>query len=165
VGPAGDPFDPRGAGGFSWPFETLGDNRAMVAESQEPAISPLILLVDDHEDSLDFLGRFLRFSGFRTAQARDGLEAIEKADELLPTLVLMDLMMPRMDGLKAARALKENPKTVHIPVVFLTAQTEYLDVGALQLVGCPTVLKKPIDPSSLLATIRKTLASAPPAAC
>ena len=135
-----------------------------MAESKERSGGPLILLVDDHQDSLDFLQRFLRFSGYQTAEAWDGQEAVEKAQALLPALVIMDLMMPRMDGLKATLVLKDNPKTASIPVILLTAHTEYLDTAARQAAGCPTVLKKPVDTAGLLAAIRKTLASSPPAA-
>jgi two-component system cell cycle response regulator DivK len=84
---------------------------------------PLILLVDDYQDSRTMYAGFLAFSGYRVAEAENGFESIEKARALTPDLVLMDVSLPGIDGWEACRRLKADPETKDIPVVMLTAHS------------------------------------------
>src|SRR5687767_7188122 len=118
-------------------------------------LSPLVLIVDDHPDARDLYSTGLRLSGFRTAAAVDGADAVEKASELRPAAIVMDLSMPRMDGCEATRRIKADPTTRHIPVVALTG-AQYSRDAALGA-GCCTYLTKPCEPAAVAAVIRGVL--------
>ncbi len=81
---------------------------------------PLILIVDDYQDAREMYAEYLKASGFRVAEARTGFEAVAKARELKPDVVLMDLSLPGIDGWEATRQLKADQSTMHIPVVAIT---------------------------------------------
>ena len=85
---------------------------------------PLILVVDDYEDAREMYAEYLRFCGFRVAEARNGNEALEQAFTLMPDLILMDLSLPGMDGWEATRQLKADERTRNIPVVALTGDRQ-----------------------------------------
>jgi len=82
---------------------------------------PRLLIVDDDKDFLEVLATKFRSSGFEVALAYDGEEGVAKAKEILPDLILMDVKMPKLDGVGAMLKLKEDPKTKNIKVVLLTA--------------------------------------------
>src|SRR5215218_9866454 len=82
---------------------------------------PLILIVDDHPDSRAMYCSFLEIEGFACVQADDGAAALRLASELRPALVIMDIAMPRMDGLEAVEEMKRDPVLRSIPVIVLTA--------------------------------------------
>src|SRR4029078_1815133 len=75
---------------------------------------------EDYQDAREMYAAYLSFSGYRVAEATNGIEAIEKTIELLPDIILMDLALPRMDGWEATRRLKLDERTKHIPIVALT---------------------------------------------
>ena len=116
-------------------------------------MSKRILAVDDEPHILKLVSFSLRAKGFDVLEATDGLSAIEIAETEQPDLILMDVMMPALDGYEACRRIKANPKTAHIPVVMLTAKTQVaeqkagLDAGALDYV-C-----KPFTPKDLVAQV------------
>jgi two-component system cell cycle response regulator DivK len=106
---------------------------------------PLVLIVDDDERNRKLAQDVLRRSGFRTIEAADGRAAIALADDRQPDVVLLDLHLPDMEGRDVARALGEEERTAHIPVVALTA-LRYPDGGARLLAdGFSGYLEKPID--------------------
>ena len=103
----------------------------------------MILIAEDHLDSRDALKTLLEALGHRVLTATNGRQAVERALEEHPALVLMDVMMPEMDGLEATRALRREPAMEDVPIVALTA----LD-GARERVreaGCDDYVSKPID--------------------
>jgi len=102
---------------------------------------------------------YLSFSGYRVAEATNGIEAIEKTIELLPDIILMDLALPRMDGWEATRRLKLDERTKHIPIVALTghALAGYAE-GARQA-GCDAFVTKPCLPDALVAEIQRMLSA------
>lgn len=116
-------------------------------------MSRRILAVDDEPHILKLVSFSLKARGFEVIEATDGLSAIEVAEREQPDLVLMDVMMPALDGYEACRRIKANPKTAHIPVVMLTAKTQVaeqktgLDAGALDYI-C-----KPFTPRDLVAQV------------
>lgn len=113
---------------------------------------PTILVVDDHPDLREVLALVLEHHGFRVMVAGDGREALARAGECRPDVVLMDLMMPRMDGYEAARALNDNGRP-EVPVVAVTASQ--VNREALLAQGFAELLRKPVRADDLLATIRR----------
>lgn len=117
---------------------------------------PLILIVDDHEDIRAYLRVRLQ-AGYQVEEAAGGREAWEKTHQLIPDLVISDILMPDWDGLQLCRQIKNDPLTSHIPVVLLTAkgntstQIDGLDAGADDYIA------KPFDPELLLARVRNLL--------
>lgn len=118
---------------------------------------PVVLLVDDFEDSRDMYGDYLGFHGFRVEEARNGKEAIEKATELLPDAILMDLSMPIMDGWEATRRLKADHRTKHIPIMALTGHALSGFSESARKAGCDAVVTKPCLPAELMEEIRRLL--------
>src|SRR2546428_13233266 len=86
-----------------------------------------ILIVDDEQDVLDLLAYHLQKAGHKTVAARDGSAALQRARDVLPALILLDLMLPQIDGTDVCKQLKANPKTAHIPIIMLTAKAEETD--------------------------------------
>jgi two-component system, cell cycle response regulator DivK len=123
----------------------------------EAHASPLVLIVDDDPDSRDMYMAALASAGFTVEQASDGFEATDKAFRLKPQVILMDLLMPRLDGWDVVEWLKKNPTTRTIPIVAVTGAGPER-VRLVKEAGCEAVLTKPCDPDVLLATIGRVLA-------
>jgi CheY-like chemotaxis protein len=117
----------------------------------------LVLVVEDYQDAREMYAAYLQFSGFEVAEAGNGVEAVEKAIELLPDIVLMDLALPRMDGWEATRRLKADPRTKHIPVVALTGHALAGHAEGAREAGCDSFVTKPCLPDALVAEIRRLL--------
>jgi CheY-like chemotaxis protein len=109
---------------------------------------PLILAVDDSPGIRDYLEQLFRDDGFRIVTVGDGLTALKAAEEMLPRCVIMDLMMPGIEGSEAIRRLRENPATENIPVVVLSAYPYRNNAGG------DVALPKPVDEEQLLQTVR-----------
>jgi class 3 adenylate cyclase/CheY-like chemotaxis protein len=118
---------------------------------------PLILVVDDVADNVDILQMRIESQGYEVATAADGLEALEKTRELLPDLVLLDIMMPKMDGIEAVKRLKADPSLPFIPVILVTAKADGADVVAGLESGGDDYLTKPVDHAALSARVRAML--------
>ncbi len=118
---------------------------------------PLILVVDDVPDNVEILQLRLENRGYQVATAGDGIEALEKIRELLPDLVLLDIMMPKMDGIETVRRLKADPSLPFIPVILVTARADAKDVVAGLESGGDDYLTKPVDHAALLARVRAML--------
>ena len=116
-----------------------------------------VLLVDDYPDAREMYGQYLEFCGFEVIEAASGLEALERAVELSPDIILMDVSLPVMDGWEATRRLKADRRTANIPVVALTGHAlAGMSEGARQ-VGCDAFVTKPCLPDALVTEIRKVL--------
>jgi DNA-binding response OmpR family regulator len=122
-------------------------------QTLDRANSDVVLIVDDVPDNLAVLHDALDESGYTVLVATRGEAALQRAAQALPDLILLDAMMPGMDGFEVARRLKATPATAHIPIVFMTGltETEYL-VAALDVGGVDYVTK-PIKPKEVLARI------------
>ena len=118
---------------------------------------PLVLVVEDYQDAREMYAAYLQFSGYRVAEATNGIEAIEKTNELLPDIILMDLALPRMDGWEATRRLKANDRTRHIPIVALTGHALAGHAEGARLAGCDSFVTKPCLPDALVAEIQRML--------
>ncbi|MBI4289392.1 MAG: response regulator [Chloroflexi bacterium] len=118
-----------------------------------------ILLADDEEPVRALLAATLNGgSGYKVLEARDGIEALEVARVERPDLVLLDVMMPGMDGLEVCRCLKADPETDGIAVIILTAMAQDADRARALEAGANGYLTKPFSPSALLAKLEETLA-------
>jgi diguanylate cyclase (GGDEF)-like protein len=116
-----------------------------------------ILVVDDDPDIARFVEVNLRSAGYDVAVAGDGEEALEKAGAVRPDLVLLDVMMPRIDGFEVAQRLRKNPQTANTSIIMLTAKALSADkVTGLQS-GADDYIIKPFDPIELLARVKGTL--------
>jgi diguanylate cyclase (GGDEF)-like protein len=116
-----------------------------------------ILVVDDDPDIARFVEVNLRSAGYEVTVAGDGEEALERAADLRPDLVLLDVMMPRIDGFEVAQRLRKNPQTANTSIIMLTAKALSADkVTGLQS-GADDYIIKPFDPIELLARVKGTL--------
>jgi CheY-like chemotaxis protein len=125
--------------------------------------SPLVLVVDDYQDAREMYAEYLSFSGFRVAEASNGVEAIEKACSLQPDVILMDLSLPGMDGWTATRRLKTDERTCRIPVVVLTGHALAAASDGARQAGCDAFVTKPCLPDELVVEVRRVLERAPDA--
>ena len=135
----------------------MPEKRAARAPEGRSGPGPLILVVDDFEDNREMYTQYLRFNGYRVAEAVDGLDALNKASTLKPDLIVMDLSLPRMDGWEATRRLKKDPGTSHIPVVALTGHALAGHAEGARAAGCDAFVTKPCIPADLEAEIRRVL--------
>lgn len=120
--------------------------------------APLVLIVDDSEDTRDLYEEYLAHAGMRVALAVDGDHALWKITLLRPSLVVMDLALPVMDGWEATRRIKSDPKTSHIPVIALTGHVSDENLQRASDAGADVVLTKPCTPEALTRVIRRLLA-------
>ena len=118
---------------------------------------PRILVVDDNEMNRDIIVTRLEANGYKTLQAADGQEALAAVTQHHPDLVLLDVMMPNIDGLEACRQLKGNAGLAFTPVILVTAKAATQDVVAGLDAGADEYLTKPIDQSALVARVRSVL--------
>jgi two-component system, cell cycle response regulator DivK len=119
--------------------------------------TPLVLVVDDVDHGREIFAEYLEFRGFRVATAADGLEALEKAFDLRPDVILMDLSLPGIDGWEATRRLKSDERTRAIPIIALTAHALASAHEKAREVGCNAVVTKPCLPKDLEQEVRRQL--------
>lgn len=113
-----------------------------------------VLLVEDNEENRDMLSRRLRRRGLEVVLAADGAQALAAAADQLPDVILMDLSLPVIDGWEAARRLKKDGATRHIPIIAVTAHAMDRDRERALDAGCDDYATKPVDLSDLLSKIR-----------
>ncbi len=116
-----------------------------------------VLLVDDTETVLLFEKTMLRATGHTLSTAKNGRLALEAVKDNRPDLILMDIMMPELDGIEACRALKSDPKTREIPVVMVTTKGEPVMVERAFEAGCDDYVTKPLDKMELLSKVNTYL--------
>jgi len=119
-----------------------------------------ILVVDDEVNITQILQFSIGAEGFDVLTAQNGEEAIEKARREQPDLIILDIMMPKIDGYEACRILKANPLTRHIPVVLLTAKGREIDKRLGFEVGATDYIVKPFSPNKLIERIHRLLSCA-----
>ena len=116
-----------------------------------------ILIVDDEQDVLDLLVYNLQKAGFKVNTARDGVTALQKARDDIPALIILDLMLPQLDGSEVCRQLKADTKTTHIPIIMLTAKAEEVDrIVGLEL-GADDYVTKPFSPREIALRVKTVL--------
>lgn len=115
-----------------------------------------ILIADDYEDNRELLRLMLLSANYEVLEARDGQECVELAREHLPDLIMVDLLMPRLDGWEAFKALREDPRTSAIPCVVATASADIDGMRALQG-GFNAYVTKPFRTAQLLEVVSRLL--------
>jgi two-component system phosphate regulon response regulator PhoB len=116
-----------------------------------------ILVVEDEEDVLELIRYNLGKNGYKVDTAMSGEEALRKALRTTPDLILLDLMLPAVDGLEVCRTVKNDPRTQHVPVVMLTAKGEEADIVAGLEMGADDYVTKPFSPRVLMARVKAVL--------
>jgi CheY-like chemotaxis protein len=118
------------------------------------SVAPIdVLITDDDPDSREAVRLLLEGDGYRCAEAENGYEAVEIARRCPPRLVLLDLMMPNLDGFAAARKLRADPRTHTVPIYCLSAWVDPAARTKAQRAGCEVFLAKPIDATELLDVV------------
>src|SRR5271157_4181778 len=118
---------------------------------------PRILIVDDNENNRAILAARLGAQGYSTTEACDGAEALEAVRGEAPDLILLDVTMPRMDGLEACRRLKSDASLEFVPIILVTAKADTKDVIAGLEAGADEYLTKPVDQAALVARVKSML--------
>jgi two-component system, OmpR family, alkaline phosphatase synthesis response regulator PhoP len=118
-----------------------------------------ILVVDDDVEMLELLGFILRKAGFAVGTAKDGVDALKKACSISPDLILLDLMMPKLDGFAVCEILRGDPATASVPIVVLTAMSGQLSRFAGLEAGASDYVTKPFSPKHLVSRIETLLAA------
>lgn len=116
-----------------------------------------VLIVEDDSDNMDIYTTVLEFAGYRVIQSTDGVSAVHTAVSELPDLILMDIAMPRMDGLEATRTMRRNPSLASVPIVALTAFALEGDRERVMEAGCSAYLTKPAEPRAVVAEVKRWL--------
>jgi len=121
----------------------------MTAETQGQL--PLVLIVDDHQPAAEMASRIFESRGFEVACAYDGRTALKQADELLPDLIVLDVMMPGLNGFEVLEQLRSKESTANIPTILVTAKDTADDIEQGLRLGADDYLPKPFDPRELIA--------------
>ena len=122
---------------------------------------PLVLIVEDDPEGRLLFAEWLHQAGFRIEQAHNGLQALERAIDLLPDAILTDLNIPGIDGYELTRRLKHDARTGRIPVLAVTGYAPFAqDPSRAERAGCDAVLPKPCDPEDLEKTLTALIAQA-----
>jgi adenylate cyclase len=118
---------------------------------------PRVLIADDNETNRDILVTRLATQGYELTQAADGEEALAAAREQLPDLILLDVMMPKLDGVQVCRRLKSDGSLPFMPIILVTAKSDSKDIVAGLDAGADEYLTKPVDQAALMARVRSVL--------
>lgn len=116
-----------------------------------------IFIVDDETQIVDMLKMRLEANGYEVITACDGQEAFEKAKKENPDLIILDLMLPKMDGYKVCGLLKKDARYKKIPIIMFTARAQEKDIRLAEEVGAEAYITKPFESQSLLAKIKELL--------
>lgn len=120
-------------------------------------MKPKILVVDDEPDAVDLVAFNLKQAGYEVTTAADGAEALRKARLVVPELIILDLMLPEMDGLEVCKLLRRDPATAPVPIIMLTARAAELDrILGLEL-GADDYITKPFSPRELVLRVKNVL--------
>jgi CheY-like chemotaxis protein len=125
-------------------------------------MSTLVLVVDDNEDNLQIMSRILLGRGFEVRTARDGKSALRSLEQQLPDVVLLDIMMPEMDGIEVLDRIRANPQSAALPVILVTGKGQDEDVLAGYKYGADYYITKPFTPRQLLHGIGLVLGDEQP---
>jgi CheY-like chemotaxis protein len=133
-----------------------------MASSPHTGVKPVVLLVDDDRQCREMYARFLRQVGFDVAEAHNGNQALSKAVEQTPAIIVTDLALPGLDGYQLTRKLREAGPTGAVPIIAITGYGGFMDDTARALnAGCNAVLTKPCLPDRLLEEIERLLGRDP----
>jgi two-component system cell cycle response regulator DivK len=120
-------------------------------------MKPEILVIEDNEQNRYLVTFILEKHGYRVIQARDGREGIELAERVKPTLILLDIQLPGMDGYAVARELRSNPAFDKVPIVAVTSYAMVGDREQILAAGCNGYIEKPINPETFIDEVEQHL--------
>lgn len=120
-------------------------------------MKPKILVVDDEQDAIELIEYNLQSAGYRVITAGDGVEALQKTRTSIPDLIVLDLMIPELDGIEVCKILRRDPTTANIPIIMLTAKASELDRVLGLEIGADDYVTKPFSPRELVLRVRKQL--------
>jgi DNA-binding response OmpR family regulator len=120
-------------------------------------VTELVLVADDEEDILQLVRRVLERAGYEVVVARNGAEAVELANARPPTVAVLDVTMPELDGLEVVRWLRANTATATVKVLILTARAQQADIDRAMAAGADDYLAKPFRPDDLRARVEALL--------
>ena len=123
------------------------------------ATIPTILVIEDYLDTRELLTTLLQKKGYRVVEAEDGVEGLLKAGWMYPDLIIMDLSLPEMDGVEAARRIHAQAKLSQIPIFVISAYLTDEVKADVRAAGCTEIFSKPFDAEHLLDRIARTLAA------
>lgn len=115
---------------------------------------PLVYVVDDNKITVKLMRKYLEVNGFEVGEAYDGVECLERVAEKIPDAIVLDVMMPRLDGYDTAKRLKNDEKTRNIPIVIVTALNDVANQIKAIETGADDFLTKPIEEKLLVAKVR-----------
>ena len=118
---------------------------------------PVILVAEDERDIRELIVITLQIAGFRVVDVPNGEEAVKKATEITPDLILMDVRMPKMTGFEACKALKREEKTQDIPIIFLSAKGRQGEISTGLELGAEEYFLKPFAPDDLIRRVNRIL--------
>ena len=121
------------------------------------AIPPTVLVIEDYCDTRELLATLLQKRGYRVIEAEDGVEGLLKAGWMYPDLIIMDLSLPEMDGVEAARRIHAQAKLSQIPIFVISAYLTEAVQADVRAVGCTEIFSKPFDAETLLEKVARTL--------
>ncbi len=133
-------------------------HQAKCPAPDQEAQTPTILIVDDNPKNLQVLGNIVKKPGYRVAAAINGTQALAMIKKMPPDLILLDIIMPELDGLKVCTMLKTAPETAHIPIIMLTAKSDSKDIVKGFEAGVEDYMTKPFNPTELLARVNTHMA-------
>jgi DNA-binding response OmpR family regulator len=120
-------------------------------------LKPVVLAADDDDDILELVAFRLERSGYTVLRARDGEEALRLAEEQTPDIAVLDVGMPKLDGLELTRLLREREATSKIPIILLTAWVQESDIERGFQAGATDYMRKPFSPTELAARVQAAL--------
>ena len=133
------------------------DEATCASNTLDPAMGKKVLVVEDSSTTRKVISITLSKQGYEVIEARDGIEAVNTLSELQPDLILLDIILPKMDGYKVLSIIKENPDLRNVPVIMLTSRDGLLDRVKGKMAGSTAYLTKPFKPQKLVDTIDKVL--------
>ena len=132
--------------------------RAIAKPSSKPeSVRPTILVIEDYSDTRELLTTLFEKGGYNVIEAEDGVEGLLKAGWLYPDLIIMDLSLPEMDGVEAARRIHAQAKLSQIPIFVISAYLTEAVKADVRAAGCVEVFSKPFDAQSLLGRVASVL--------
>lgn len=121
-----------------------------------------ILLVDDDPNLRDMLRQMLEIGGFDVVEAEDGLDALEKLEEMTPDIMVLDVMMPNLDGVSLCKQLRSDAEFMSLPIIMLSGKTQHWAVEEGMAAGANCYLCKPITVEELIRSVRELLPAPSP---
>lgn len=123
------------------------------------SVKPIcVVCIEDESEMIDLVSMILSREGYQVIGAPGGLQGLQIVEDTQPELVLLDLMMPDLDGWEVYQRLKSNPKTMSVPIIVVTARAQSIDkILGLQIAKVDDYITKPFSPAELLASIQKVL--------